>query len=129
MSNQRKPTPIRAISIRQPYVELILSGKKRHEFRSRPTNIRERVYLYAALRPADDPASWRLAASEERSLPTGVIVGTVRITGCQWDGRRQCYAYALRDAVRFRAPVMASNQPTPCFWRPKLVSRRPARRG
>ena len=40
----------RAISIRQPYAELILRGKKKNEFRSRPTNIRERVYIYAALR-------------------------------------------------------------------------------
>jgi hypothetical protein len=43
----------RAISIRQPYVEQILQGSKKREFRSRPTRIRERVYLYAALRVAD----------------------------------------------------------------------------
>ena len=43
----------RAISIRQPYVELILRRRKTREYRSRRTNIRERVYLYAALRPAD----------------------------------------------------------------------------
>ena len=35
----------RAISIRQPWVEQILIGKKRAEYRDRPTNIRERVYL------------------------------------------------------------------------------------
>ncbi|MDA8409599.1 MAG: hypothetical protein M0001_04305 [Treponema sp.] len=40
----------RAISIRQPYVELILQGAKTEEYRSMPTNIRERVYLYASLR-------------------------------------------------------------------------------
>ncbi|PYQ88659.1 MAG: hypothetical protein DMG02_17325 [Acidobacteria bacterium] len=40
--SSRQGRPTRAISIRQPYVELILRGKKTREFRSRPTNIRER---------------------------------------------------------------------------------------
>ena len=43
--------PVRAISIRQPYVELIFRGEKKAEYRSIPTNIRERVYIYASLRP------------------------------------------------------------------------------
>ncbi len=38
-----------ALSIRQPYVELILRGVKRIEYRSRPTRIvGERFYLYAS---------------------------------------------------------------------------------
>ena len=40
---------ITAISIRQPFVEMILRGNKTIEYRSRKTNIRERVYLYASL--------------------------------------------------------------------------------
>jgi hypothetical protein len=51
---------VRAISIRQPYVERILNGTKKAEFRSRRTLIRERVYLYVSMRRVD-PAdrSWR----------------------------------------------------------------------
>lgn len=48
----KRPTDVptgRAISIRQPYVEDILRGKKKYEYRSRPTQIRGRVYLYASL--------------------------------------------------------------------------------
>ncbi len=38
-----------ALSIRQPYAELILRGIKRIEYRSRPTRIvGERFYLYAS---------------------------------------------------------------------------------
>lgn len=37
--------PLRALSIRQPFAELILLGQKPIEYRSRPTNIRGRVYL------------------------------------------------------------------------------------
>jgi hypothetical protein len=40
---------MRALSIRQPYAELILRGIKTIEFRSRPTKlIGERFYIYAA---------------------------------------------------------------------------------
>ena len=41
---------MRAISIRQPYVERILNSTKKAEFRSRRTLIRERVYLYVSMR-------------------------------------------------------------------------------
>jgi hypothetical protein len=34
---------IRALSVRQPWVEQILRGIEKKEFRSTPTNIRERV--------------------------------------------------------------------------------------
>lgn len=40
---------MRALSIRQPYAELILRGTKTIEFRSRPTSIiGERFYIYAS---------------------------------------------------------------------------------
>jgi hypothetical protein len=42
---------MRALSIRQPYAELILRGIKRIEYRSRPTRIfGERFYIYASLK-------------------------------------------------------------------------------
>lgn len=44
----------RAISIKQPFVEEILQGLKVYEYRSRPTKIRGRVYLYASLKPRED---------------------------------------------------------------------------
>ena len=40
---------MRALSIRQPYAELILRGEKTIEYRSRPTKIiGERFYFYAS---------------------------------------------------------------------------------
>ena len=39
------PTVTRALSVHQPYAERIMRGTKRVEFRSRPTNIRERAYV------------------------------------------------------------------------------------
>ena len=44
--------PTRALSIRQPYAEQILSGSKRIEYRKTPTRILdEPVYIYASLTP------------------------------------------------------------------------------
>jgi hypothetical protein len=40
---------MKALSIRQPHAETIIRGVKPIEFRSRPTNVRERIYVYAAL--------------------------------------------------------------------------------
>ena len=42
-----------AISIRQPCVEQIFRSIKKEEYRSRPTKIRGRVYVYASLRRGD----------------------------------------------------------------------------
>ena len=44
---------MRALSIRQPFVEQILTGDKGIEYRSRRTHIRGRVYLYACKAPGD----------------------------------------------------------------------------
>ncbi len=116
---------VRAISIRQPFVEQILKGIKRFEYRSRPTNIRERVYLYASLRPRTEESEWRKVNRERGQLPTGLIVGTVEIAGCtvRKDGRDVYYAYALRNPKRLRTPLVARNQPQPGFWRPQFRRR------
>ncbi len=59
----------RAISIRQPFVELILRGDKKFEYRSTPTKLRERVYIYASQKPKDRPSEWRKVGKEPGELP------------------------------------------------------------
>ena len=109
----------RAISIRQPYVELILQGKKRQEFRSRRTHLRGRVYIYASMTPKDDPLAWRKSGKSPKSLPTGKIVGTVEIVGCTLtaDGS---FAYQLANPRRLRSHLVPVNQPQPSFWIPQF---------
>lgn len=111
----------RAISIRQPFVEQILRGEKQFEYRSKPTKIRERVYLYASAKPVDDAALWRKVKARPGDLPTAVIVGSVLITGCEWDEDRECYAYGLASPERLRQHLTATNQPQPVFWRPQFA--------
>ena len=110
----------RAISIRQPYAELILAGEKEYEFRSRATNIRERVYIYAGRRPADDLLLWFKLGMQPGDLPTGVIVGTVEIVGCDWYAAGNCYAFELRRPKRLRTHLHPTNQPQPGFWLPRF---------
>jgi len=109
----------RAISIRQPFVELILRGDKRKEYRSRPTHIRERVYVYASLKPLDSVAAWARVGKDVGELPVGMIVGSVEIFDCKPDSEGG-YAYLLRDPVRLRRPLQPRNQPQPVFWRPEF---------
>jgi hypothetical protein len=115
---QLKPI-VRAISIRQPYAEMILRRKKREEYRSRPTLVKGRVYLYAALRPGDN-SDWQKLGMRPGELPTGKVVGTVEIIGCRWNPFRRCYAYVLRDPRRLRRLLVPKNQPLPCFWKPQF---------
>jgi hypothetical protein len=108
-----------AISIRQPYIELILQGKKLKEFRTRRTLIRGRVYLYSSKTPKDDPSAWRKCEKLPGSLATGEIVGTVDIVECgpTADGG---YAYKLANPRRLRRHLHPTNQPLPSFWIPQF---------
>ena len=91
--------PTYAITIRQPYVELILRGIQK-EYRGRPTDIRGPVYLYASKRPADSPIEWQKVAAYPGMLPTGVIVGTVEIVDCRGDEQRGGYVCEMRNPRR-----------------------------
>jgi hypothetical protein len=91
---------MRALSIRQPYAEMIsprrvacgdLRGVKTIEYRSRPTRIiGQRFYIYAARKWAGATHNGHdastltpaLSLQREREFPTGVIVGTATISKC-----------------------------------------------
>ena len=108
----------RAISIRQPFVEQILRGSKRLDYRSVPTNIRERVYLYASLKPRMEPENWRGMKTTPDKLPKGMIVGSVEIVDCK--PHRYGFAHKLANPRRLRSPLNAVNHPNPLWWRPKF---------
>lgn len=120
----------RALSIRQPYAEQIIRGTKRFEFRRKPTNIRERVYIYASAKPADDPSVWREIRMKPGDLPTGVLVGSVEIAACipHYDNEDEEHAFLLRRPQRLDPPLIPLNRAGQVFWRPQLASVTPARR-
>jgi len=108
--------PERAISIRQPYAEQILRGTKEYEFRNRPCHIRERVYIYAALRPGD-VSDFRRIGKRPGDLPTGALVGTVEITGCS-QLRDGLYRWHLARPQRLRRRLVPGKQPQPSWFKP-----------
>jgi hypothetical protein len=131
---------MRALSIRQPYAELILRGLKPIEFRSRPTRIiGERFYIYASKKPAAGGAHWAVTKADNivvpteelprwmielanamklfpHELPTGVIVGSAIIDQCSCvDG---IYHWRLKDIKRIARPRKPRNHPQPSWFNP-----------
>ena len=71
-----------ALGIRQPWVELIVRGVKTIEVRSRDTDVRGPIYLYAAKKVSDLPGAEKMIRKHDldiETLPRGVLVGTVEI--------------------------------------------------
>ncbi len=107
---------MRALSIRQPYAELILRRVKKVEYRSTSTNIRERVLIYASKKPAEDPASWRKVKKQPGDLPTGVLVGTIEVCDCR--GKKGDYRWLLRAPKRLSKLRKPKNHPQPKWFYP-----------
>ena len=126
---------MRALSIRQPFAELILRGIKTVEYRSRPTRIiGERFHIYASRSPAakfwstdlampEQLPPWMLELAEQVGmiepdalLPTGVIVGSAVIEKVSHaDG---FYHWHLADVVRARKLRKPKGHPQPVWFEP-----------
>jgi hypothetical protein len=112
----RQETKGLALSVRQPWAELILQGVKVFEYRSFTTHKRGRVMLYAS-----EGQGERERAAMKRlgpgALPTGVIVGSVEIVGSTRlkPGK---HAWSLRRPVRLKRPVAPRRRAQPAFFRP-----------
>ena len=107
---------MRALSIRQPYAELILRGIKRIEYRSRPSKIiGERFYIYAARKWAGVNGHG-VEGVREGEAPTGVIVGTAVISECRRENGH--YEWHLTDVKRLEKPRRPKRMPQPVWFRP-----------
>ncbi len=126
---------MKALSIRQPWAELILRGEKTVEARPMRTNKRgERVYIYAGKNRIEPEEEARIAAEygiDVDSLPRGVLVGTVVIIGCKplgpCHGKDACfhvtestggYAWLLGCAQREGTMRVPTGHPQPSFFTP-----------
>jgi hypothetical protein len=98
---------MRALSVRQPFAEQIMAGRKRVEYRSLPTNVRGRIYVYASLRPA---------SPEGEHLPQGLIVGSVELFDCK--GGSGWYRWLLRAPKRLAKPRKPRTHPQPVWFNP-----------
>jgi len=125
--------PDRALSVRQPWAELIVRGVKQIEVRSKPTHVRGRVYIYASMGEVDSSHCRRIEREHHIDialLPRGVLVGTVEIVGCRPLATRDSTLAALSIArgrtdfawllaePRRSDPAKPRNHPQPVFFRP-----------
>ena len=127
-------SPRLALSIRQPWAELILRGEKTMEVRSRRTHVREPVFLYAS-RKRIDPARERWVAKsfgmKVDDLPRGVIVGVIELRGCRplrrTDSKLAAFpigdpggdwAWEVVKIRRLKKPRKPKGHPQPSFFRP-----------
>lgn len=98
---------MKAISIRQPFVERILTGAKVREYRSRACNIRGRVLLHASM--TVDHAECQQLIEDGSFAPDyefwiGAILGSVEVVGCEPDPENG-FAWLLANAIRFAEPL------------------------
>jgi hypothetical protein len=105
----------RALSIQQPFAEQIMQGKKKYEYRTIPTHIRERIYVYAS-KTVGPKERWEKSGFEPGSLPTGVLVGTVEIVDCK--EHPDYFAWKLALPKRAKRMLKPKNQPQPVWFRP-----------
>ena len=125
------PRPrMRALSIRQPYAELILRGIKTIEYRSRRTRIiGERFYIYAPRTPGPSEAWAELDCETDNprdtgnagdpGVPTGVIVGSAVIDHCvENNDHPRKYPWHLSDVKRLKRPRKPKRMPQPVWFTP-----------
>jgi hypothetical protein len=125
---------MRALSVRQPWAELILLGHKTIEVRSKATRLRERIYIYTSKSRIEAEEEARIAARfgiDVDGLPRGVLVGTVEIVGSRplekSDSEAACfeindgagfYAWVLHRPKRAEVLEKPTRQPQPMFFNP-----------
>ena len=105
---------MRALSIRQPFVELILRGDKLIEYRSRSTKIRGTVLIYSST--VINKNNEQIPEQELYALPVGLVVGTIDITDCKRNGDH--FEWILKDPRRFETPIKPALQPQPVWFYP-----------
>jgi len=110
--------PVRALSIRQPHADAIMRGVKTIEYRSAPTKIRGRIFIYASLGryPVEDEAEMMdeygiddIACDQ---LPRGVLVGTVELYECNGGN------WMLREPKREANLRKPEKHPQPIWFNP-----------
>jgi hypothetical protein len=83
---------MRVLSVRQPFAGLIISGKKKIEYRRWSTNYRGALLIHAGLAKARG-----VKGSETEQFPKGGIVGIAELVDCvALEGGG--YGFKLRDA-------------------------------
>ena len=80
-----KPDHIHVLSIRQPWASMLMLSFKSSEIRTMPTHIRGPIAIHASKsKPSQKDVDWVRSCGYNvlTTLPKGVILGTISLTGC-----------------------------------------------
>jgi len=94
---------LKCLSIKQPWVEAILLGMKREEYRSWLTRHRGLLALHAGGSLAR-PGFARYPGISREGVVRGAVIGVVDVTGCIEPGGGG-YAWLLENPRRLREPI------------------------
>ena len=95
---------MKALSIKQPFAELILTGMKDREHRSRKTNYRGEIVIHSSLKPDKEfMDEWGF---NEHKFMNGYLLGKVEIYDCKQVGPER-YAWLVRHPVMFKKIIPA----------------------
>ncbi len=105
----------RALSIRQPFAELIMLGKKPIEYRSWLTHIRGPVYIYAC-KTRGRREDYEKNDLNTEALPHGVLLGTVELVDCLENYGE--FEWRMTKPQRLVNPLQVKAMPQPGFFWP-----------
>ena len=102
-----------ALSIKQPWAALLVTGRKTLEIRTWGTRFRGPVLIHAGKIPDNRPEAWAWIDSPELAVAAvslGGIVGEASIIGCRMYRTKKGFAadrhHHLNDPDWFQPPVM-----------------------
>jgi len=124
------------LSVRQPWVELILRGQKTIEVRTWPTKHRGELWLHAGAKPEGEVL--RRFGMGAGDVTLGALVGRCELVDCvaftaeTWERlrdwhlnegpfREPLHGWFLREAVRARPTLMKGKLGFMRFERPEVV--------
>jgi hypothetical protein len=104
---------MKTLTIKNPWAELICSGKKDIENRTWKTSHRGKILVHAAKQPA-------LGTGYNYSMPDGAIIGEVEIVDVIKNSRskwaiRDCWHWVLSNPVLYDYPI-ENVMGLPGFW-------------
>jgi hypothetical protein len=104
--------PAYALSLKQPWAALVVSGRKTIEVRKWATAIRGRVLIHAAKVSDDRPEVWALVEDELKPLAqlSGGVIGAAELVRC----------LLYRTPARFAADVAKHLNAPDWFEAPKM---------
>ena len=105
---------MKAITIQQPWAQLIRDGKKKTEYRTWSTNHRGKLAIHAG--QVIDVDECRRVGLDPDSLPRGRVICIVEMYGCK--KMRDGYGWQLRN-VRPIRPVRARGRLGLWTWKRK----------